>query len=112
MGEIDLTTLYNCTALLLEKVPQYNYSIWSVNRSQVLSVLNSILDDQESVTTSDQKVILRGFLSDCLLPQPHKPHDLLWWQKSFWTVIFAAMLIVATGGNAIVMWIILGELVQ
>jgi hypothetical protein len=33
-----------------------------------------------------------------------------WWQQLGWSALFALMLLVATGGNAIVLWIVLGEL--
>lgn len=107
MGEIELPNLYNCTALLLDRLPFYNTSIiWSFNRSQLLEILAAILD--ENSITQNHKFFLREFLSDCLLPRQQKPTDLSWWLKAVWTSIFTAMLIVATGGNAIVMWIILG----
>jgi hypothetical protein len=35
-----------------------------------------------------------------------------WWQQLGWTALFALMLLVATGGNAIVLWIVLGELLS
>lgn len=41
----------------------------------------------------------------------HHPHLLMvWWQQLVWSALFALMLLVATGGNAIVLWIVLGEL--
>jgi hypothetical protein len=33
-----------------------------------------------------------------------------WWQQLGWSAVFAIMLVVAIGGNTIVMWIVLGEL--
>ena len=38
-----------------------------------------------------------------------RPYLLPWWQQLFWTVAFGSMLIFAIGGNALVMWIIVGE---
>jgi hypothetical protein len=32
-----------------------------------------------------------------------------WWQQLGWSAVFAIMLVVAIGGNTIVMWIVLGE---
>lgn len=37
------------------------------------------------------------------------PQDLPWWQKLFWAGLFTFMLTIATGGNLIVMWIVLGK---
>ena len=47
------------------------------------------------------------FVTNCVLPP--RPFDLIWWQKLIWTSVFALMLLVATGGNIIVMWIVLGK---
>jgi hypothetical protein len=39
------------------------------------------------------------------------PHlQMSWWQQLGWSAVFAIMLVVAIGGNTIVMWIVLGEL--
>ncbi|XP_034943152.1 tachykinin-like peptides receptor 86C isoform X3 [Chelonus insularis] len=38
-----------------------------------------------------------------------RPFDLPWWQKLSWSTIFAVILLVATGGNIIVMWIVLAH---
>lgn len=35
--------------------------------------------------------------------------SMAWWQQLAWTLLFSLMLILAIGGNAIVMWIVLGE---
>jgi hypothetical protein len=41
----------------------------------------------------------------------HHPHLVMaWWQQLGWSALFALMLLVATGGNTIVLWIVLGEL--
>ncbi|XP_023718050.1 tachykinin-like peptides receptor 86C isoform X2 [Cryptotermes secundus] len=40
----------------------------------------------------------------------HHPHLLMvWWQQLVWSALFALMLLVATGGNAIVLWIVLAH---
>ncbi|KAJ9580730.1 hypothetical protein L9F63_024093, partial [Diploptera punctata] len=37
-----------------------------------------------------------------------QPHLVMsWWQQLVWSAVFALMLVVAIGGNAIVMWIVL-----
>lgn len=49
-------------------------------------------------------------LEQCLEPPPaDRPYLLPWWQQLTWTLAFGAMLLVAVGGNAIVMWIVIGE---
>ncbi|KAK6626734.1 hypothetical protein RUM44_009211 [Polyplax serrata] len=47
------------------------------------------------------------FIATCVLPP--RPYDLIWWQKLVWTTAFAVMILIATGGNIIVMWIVLGK---
>jgi hypothetical protein len=39
-----------------------------------------------------------------------RPFSLPYWQKTAWVIVFSAMLLVAAPGNAIVIWIVLGEL--
>lgn len=56
-------------------------------------------------------LVIAGLLTECLndrLP-PDRPYLLPWWQQLTWTLAFGAMLIIAVGGNAIVMWIVIGE---
>lgn len=49
-------------------------------------------------------------LEQCLeSPPTDRPYLLPWWQQLTWTLAFGAMLLVAVGGNAIVMWIVIGE---
>lgn len=108
MGDvIEDATLYNCTAMLLLQMDSDTNmnSVWMLNRSQVLDLLDATLTEVE---ISAKRTVLRDFISECLFPS-QRPYDLAWWQKLVWTVVFAAMLVVATGGNAIVMWIVLGK---
>jgi tachykinin-like receptor len=108
MGDvIEDAALYNCTALLLLQMdPDTNVnSVWMLNRSQVLDILDVTLTEEE---TSAKWTVVHDFISECLFPS-QRPYDLAWWQKLVWTVVFAAMLVVATGGNTIVMWIVLGK---
>ncbi|XP_054263186.1 tachykinin-like peptides receptor 86C isoform X1 [Macrosteles quadrilineatus] len=110
MGDIDFAKLYNCTALLLDKDPFVNVSsVWALNRTQVLSVLGPVFDDQDDTLTSGRRSGLKDFLTDCVYPPLQRPTDLLWWQKVVWSSVFAIMLLVATGGNSIVMWIVLAH---
>ncbi|MPC26146.1 Tachykinin-like peptides receptor 86C [Portunus trituberculatus] len=52
----------------------------------------------------------RERLEQCLAPPPaDRPYLLPWWQQLTWTLAFGAMLLVAVGGNAIVMWIVIGR---
>ena len=101
------STLYNCTAtLLLQLDPGLDVkSVWTLNRSEVLDLLQeTFLETEDTV----KRTALRDFMSECLFPL-QRPYDLVWWQKLVWTVVFASMLVVATGGNTIVMWIVLGK---
>jgi tachykinin-like receptor len=104
---IEDATLHNCTAMLLlqmDSKASVNF-VWTLNRSQVLDLLDVTLTEAE---TSAKRTVVRDFISECLFPS-QRPYDLAWWQKLVWTVVFAAMLVVATGGNTIVMWIVLGK---
>ncbi|XP_050726319.1 tachykinin-like peptides receptor 86C isoform X2 [Eriocheir sinensis] len=52
----------------------------------------------------------RDRLAQCLEPPPaDRPYLLPWWQQLTWTLAFGAMLLVAVGGNAIVMWIVIAH---
>lgn len=52
----------------------------------------------------------RDLLADCLVkPQPKRPFEIPWEQKTLWVVLFGAMLIIAIVGNCIVIWIVLGK---
>lgn len=110
MGEIDVNLLYNCTALLLDKQPVSNVSsVWSLNRTQVIEILSAALDSYDENLPITRSTELKDFLYECLFLPQQKPYDLPWWQKTAWSTVFAAMLLVATTGNVIVMWIVLGE---
>lgn len=37
------------------------------------------------------------------------PFHMPWWQKALWFLLFGGMVLVATGGNLIVIWIVLTE---
>jgi hypothetical protein len=74
-----------------------------------LSVLSPLLEVKDTRIPSERRIVLREFLSDCLFPLKPRPFALHWGQKLAWTSLFAAMLLVAVGGNTIVMWVVLGE---
>ena len=114
MGDaIDDDTLFNCTGLMmLQMDPLRNLSsLWMLNRSQVVELLDFALDEVDSMQDPIRRTAIRDFISECLFPTS-RPYDLAWWQKLMWTIIFAAMLVVSTGGNTIVMWIVLGKYMQ
>ena len=100
MNSVSLANLHNCTALVLDQ----NISLLiGLNRSELLHVLKEALD------RSMQREVLRDALSDCLHTRQQRPFDLPWWQKLVWSLVYSIILIVATGGNIIVMWIVLGR---
>ena len=104
---VDSPNLYNCTATLLQKLDSGfdMKSVWTLNRSEVLDLLETTFSQTDN---SIIRTEMRDFLSECLLSLQN-PYEMVWWQKLVWTVIFASMLVVATGGNTIVMWIVLGK---
>lgn len=104
--------LYNCTAMMLEKDYFSSYGnsshVWSLNRTELEDLVDNMVTDLNAMTSPMQQVTLRQLFSDCVFP-PSRRYDMVWWQKLVWTSVFAVMLLVATGGNTIVMWIVLGE---
>ncbi|XP_015591693.1 tachykinin-like peptides receptor 86C isoform X4 [Cephus cinctus] len=100
MNGIDSLRLYNCSAIVLQRNITF---LVDLNRSELLNILKEALDN------SIRKEFFQDILSDCLLPRQRRPFDLPWWQKLSWASIFASMLLVAIGGNAIVMWIVLAH---
>lgn len=100
MNSDSINRLYNCTAKILDQ----NISILQeLNRSQLLSVLDQVL------VNSEKRELVRENLTECLFIGQERPFDLPWWQKLSWSCVFAIILVVATGGNIIVMWIVLGK---
>jgi len=104
---VDSPTLYNCTATLLQQQdPGLDVkSVWTLNRSELIELLEATFSQTENTV---KRTAMRDFLSECLFTLQN-PYEMVWWQKLVWTVIFASMLVVATGGNTIVMWIVLGK---
>ncbi len=49
---------------------------------------------------------------ECLFPSPNRRYELPWTQKAAYCVFFGAMLVVAITGNSIVLWIVLGNLLN
>ncbi|XP_035731002.1 tachykinin-like peptides receptor 86C [Vespa mandarinia] len=100
MSSINELHVYNCTASILE----LNISLLiKLNRSEFLIV------SEEALGRSTQRDILRDALSDCIFGIQEPPFDLPWWQKLTWSLIYAIILLIATGGNIIVMWIVLAH---
>lgn len=66
-----------------------------------------MLNEHDTRLPLDIKKKAKEFIEVCILPP--RPYDLAWWQKLVWTIVFAVMLLIATGGNTIVMWIVLGK---
>lgn len=92
--------LYNCSTIILRRDITI---LLMLNRSELLNILQNALD------SSTERQVLHDAFLDCLFNYQERPFDLSWWQKLFWSLIFAAMLLVATGGNIIVIWIVLGK---
>jgi hypothetical protein len=104
---VDNLTLYNCTAALLQQLnPSLDVEfVWKLNHSELLELLETTFSKTENTVKGTE---IREFLSECLF-NVQNPYEMVWWQKLVWSVIFASMLVVATGGNTIVMWIVLGK---
>lgn len=52
---------------------------------------------------------MNGTENDTLLEEPENQFILPWWKQLIWTILFGGMVIVATGGNLIVIWIVLAN---
>ncbi|XP_012145303.1 tachykinin-like peptides receptor 86C [Megachile rotundata] len=100
MNNLVLYSLYNCSATVLDRNVTF---LLKLNRSELLSVLGDALD------RSTEHEALRDAFFDCLFNYQERPFDLPWWQKLCWSLLYAAMLLVATGGNIIVIWIVLAH---
>jgi hypothetical protein len=126
MEEPTTETVLNCTVRLMEMdaeldapLPRFGQfglmenSTWllrnlNATSEDLFSVLSPLLDHDDRSLHPLRKKALRNFLIECLFPALPRPFALPWWQKTVWSVVFGAMLLVAVGGNAIVMWIVLG----
>ncbi|KAK6629629.1 hypothetical protein RUM43_003446 [Polyplax serrata] len=75
--------------------------------SFVYGFLQEILGGKNQHLPPEMKRKASDFIATCVLPP--RPYDLIWWQKLVWTTAFAVMILIATGGNIIVMWIVLGK---
>ena len=40
---------------------------------------------------------------------PSNPFILPWWRQLLWTILFTGMVIVSTGGNLVVVWIVMAD---
>ncbi|XP_071532037.1 tachykinin-like peptides receptor 86C [Panulirus ornatus] len=78
------------------------------DRELYLYLLNSSVWGEVNSTFWDTSGGTR--LTACLVPSPvDRPYLLPWWQQLTWTLAFGSMLLVAVGGNAIVMWIVIAH---
>ncbi|KAL6443936.1 hypothetical protein ACFW04_001727 [Cataglyphis niger] len=100
MNNMTLERLYNCSAWILE-----------LNITVLLKVNHNEFHHffDEALNRSTRPNALREALLDCIFINQERPFDLPWWQKLFWSLIFAVILLVATSGNIIVMWIVLAH---
>lgn len=100
MNSVTLRLLYNCSASVLER----NVTLLlKLNYSEFISFLEEALD------SSSRPDLLHDRITDCVFANQERPFDLPWWQKLFWSLIYAVIVLVAIGGNSIVMWIVLGK---
>ncbi|XP_031849865.1 tachykinin-like peptides receptor 86C [Nomia melanderi] len=100
MNNQTLNGLYNCGATLLGHNITF---LLTLNNTELLKFLEDTLD-----TSNDRDVLFEAFI-DCVSVHQERPFDLPWWQKLAWSLIFAVMLLIATGGNVIVIWIVLAH---
>lgn len=100
MNSSVMERLYNCSAWIFE----YNVTLLSkLNRSELAHFI------EEALNRSTQRDFLRELLSNCIFVNQERPFDLPWWPKLCWSLFFGVIILIATGGNIIVMWIVLGK---
>ncbi|EFN88479.1 Tachykinin-like peptides receptor 86C [Harpegnathos saltator] len=98
MNSETLAFLYNCSAWVLER----NVTLLlRLNYTELLSVVH------EALNSSDRSDFLRDRIVDCVFANQERPFNLPWWQKLLWSLIYTIIVLVAIGGNSIVMWIVL-----
>lgn len=81
-------------------IPQLNWSGLAIMNSSYVPAPFDYLDSTNQSTEDD----------DQLQKNHSSPYLMPWPQQSAWITIFTLMLIVATVGNALVAWIVLGTL--
>lgn len=102
-----------CVLLLTKDVNMTDH-----DTNSLLNLFSSYSDQStdaaELVVSADEgnKSRIIGLLTECLDSgsPSDRPYLLPWWQQLTWTLAFGAMLLIAVGGNAIVMWIVIGKL--
>ncbi|BES91946.1 receptor [Nesidiocoris tenuis] len=94
--EVDIHTLFNCTVLVVGRD-----LLAGLNRSEILGIIGRVVEEDNTRETRD-------FLRECILKEPPS-HVLLWWEKLAWIIVFVSMVVVATFGNTVVIWIVLGK---
>lgn len=94
MGDVEEWRLYNCSDEALGGGASL------LNRTALLEALVEALRGRPSAKVR---------LQQCLFPDQEPHYQLAVWHKVLWVSLFAAMLFVAVTGNAIVIWIVLGE---
>ncbi|XP_076647502.1 tachykinin-like peptides receptor 86C [Halictus rubicundus] len=100
MDNQTLHGVYNCSATILGLNIRF---LLMFNDTELLRVLESIID------SSTQRDVFYNEFADCVSHFQERPYDLPWWQKLVWSLLFAVMLLIATGGNIIVIWIVLAH---
>ncbi|XP_069170111.1 uncharacterized protein [Procambarus clarkii] len=87
-----------------------NISFSQLSENEIYwQLMNSSLWKEMNQTLSEGGVGGRA-LEECLAPRAaDRPYLLPWWQQLSWSLAFGPMLLIAVGGNAIVMWIVIAH---
>lgn len=101
----------NCTFKVFEQdymLRNISY-LWPINSTIIWTFMNEVVfNAKDSSLSLYHKNSITLLLRGCLNIES-APYELPWWQKLAWSVVFSLMLIVAIGGNIIVIWIVLGK---
>ncbi|KAL2728923.1 tachykinin-like peptides receptor 86C isoform X1 [Vespula squamosa] len=100
MDNINASYVYNCTASILNRDVDL---LLELNYTDFSAVF------QEALEKSRENSTQSAAFSKCLGGIQEPPFKIIWWEKIIWSLIFAIILIIAVGGNLIVIWIVLAH---
>lgn len=77
-------------------------NVTKFNEPTALTFLNNISELYENITTNETNSTSEEHFDGNKFILP-------WWRQLIWSILYAGMVLVATGGNLIVIWIVLAH---
>ncbi|XP_069945096.1 tachykinin-like peptides receptor 99D [Cherax quadricarinatus] len=95
---------------LLDPVVDFERT-WNVSSIQVRDLVwNGTNLEYEDQTLNDSFLLMNGTGGTVNETQwEENKYNLPWWHQLIWSIFFGGMVVVATGGNLIVIWIVLAD---